>query len=179
MHSHISIKYLVLAGLFTTFTAVGAFIKIPFYPVPFTLQSLFPVLAGMYLIPRYAVGSQLAYLILGLMGLPVFANGGGIGYALQPTFGYLLCLPLAAGLVSWLYRDSDRMFFIWIKSSLGLLLILIGGALWLYFNLTVVAQSQVSFIKTVVSGAVIFFPSMLLKSIVVTVLGSKLHPQRL
>ncbi len=177
MNSNSKIKDLVLAALFTTLTAIGAFIKIPFYPVPFTLQSLFPVLAGVYLAPRYAVASQVAYLILGLAGLPVFASGGGIGYVLQPTFGYLLMLPIAAGVVSLLYRKSDGAGLIWLKVTVGLVLILLGGSLWLYLNLIVMMQEEISFVKTVFSGFVIFLPSLLVKSIAITLLTIKREPR--
>lgn len=81
---------LVLTALFAALIAVGAFIKIPVPMVPFTLQFLFTMLAGIVLGGRLGAVSVLCYLLLGLAGLPVFAAGGGFTYVLQPTFGYLL-----------------------------------------------------------------------------------------
>ena len=77
-------------GLFTALIAAGAFIRIPVPVVPFTLQFLFTMLAGLLLGGRLGAISVGSYIVLGLIGLPVFASGGGIGYILTPTFGYLI-----------------------------------------------------------------------------------------
>jgi biotin transport system substrate-specific component len=63
-----------------------------------TLQTLFVLLAGMLLGDRYGALSQIVYVLLGLLGVPIFAGGGGIGYLLKPTFGYLVGFCLAAWL---------------------------------------------------------------------------------
>lgn len=81
---------LALCALFTALTAVGAFIRIPVPIVPFTLQLMFTTLAGLLLGPRLGFASVVTYLILGLIGLPIFTAGGGPAYVLQPTFGYLI-----------------------------------------------------------------------------------------
>ena len=162
---------LVLAGLFTALTAVGAFIKVPFPLVPLTLQSFFTVLAGVILFPQYALLSQVTYLVLGLAGLPVFANGGGLGYLFQPTFGYLLSLPLAAFVVSFLLKKSPKtksVIKIFIASLTGLLLILFLGSVWLYFSLKFTVGSGVAFFPTVKTGALVFLPGTLVKAILVT-----------
>lgn len=78
-----------LCALFTALTAVGAFIKIPVPVVPFTLQYEFTMLAGLLLGKKYGSLSVALYVLLGLIGLPVFAQGGGISYVLMPSFGYL------------------------------------------------------------------------------------------
>lgn len=83
-------KSLVLMSLFAALIAAGAFIKVPVPVVPFTLQFLFTTLAGILLGGKYGGLSVLCYIALGLIGLPIFAGGGGIAYVLQPTFGYLI-----------------------------------------------------------------------------------------
>lgn len=80
----------VKTGLFTALIAIGAFIRIPIPVCPFTLQFLFTNLAGILLGRRKGSIAVLIYVLLGLCGLPIFAEGGGISYCLQPTFGYLL-----------------------------------------------------------------------------------------
>ena len=86
------VQKMVLTALFVALTAVGAFLKIPAGAVPFTLQILFTFLAGILLGPGWGALSQLIYVLLGLAGVPLFTGGGGLGYVLQPTFGFLLGL---------------------------------------------------------------------------------------
>lgn len=81
---------LILCALFAAFVAVGAFLKIPIPNVPVTLQTLFVLLAGMFLGGKMGAVSCLVYLAVGLLGLPVFTQGGGLMYLTKPTFGYLL-----------------------------------------------------------------------------------------
>jgi biotin transport system substrate-specific component len=80
----ISLRGMVYASLFGALTAVGAYIIIPLPPVPITMQTLFPGLAGMLLGARLGALSQVVYLFLGILGLPVFAGGkAGIGVLLD------------------------------------------------------------------------------------------------
>lgn len=93
-------KDLAVCGLFAALIAVGAFIKIVI-PVGadtmnFTLQWFFVLLAGFLLGSRRAFASVGTYLLIGLMGIPVFARGGGPSYLIRPTFGFLLGFLLAS-----------------------------------------------------------------------------------
>jgi len=81
---------MILCALFTALIAVGAFIRIPIPVVPFTLQFLFTMLAGLLLGGKLGAISVCVYILLGLMGFPVFAEGGGFSYILKPSFGYLI-----------------------------------------------------------------------------------------
>ena len=81
---------LALCALFAALIAVGAFVQVPVPVVPFTLQTLFTALAGLLLGKRLGPLAVGVYIALGLLGLPVFTAGGGPGYILQPTFGYIL-----------------------------------------------------------------------------------------
>ena len=81
---------LVLTALFAALTAVGAFFKIPFALAAISLQFLFTAMAGILLGAGYGALSQLVYVLIGLVGVPIFALGGGFSYVLQPTFGFLL-----------------------------------------------------------------------------------------
>lgn len=86
----IATKDMVACAMFAVLIAVGAFIKIPIPVVPFTLQFLFTMLAGIVLGGRLGAVSVGIYIVLGLAGLPIFAEGGGIWYLLKPSFGYLI-----------------------------------------------------------------------------------------
>lgn len=83
-------KGMVLCAMFTALIAVGAFIKIPVPMMPFTLQFLFTNMAALLLGRKLGSMAVGIYIALGLAGLPIFTSGGGIGYILQPTFGYIL-----------------------------------------------------------------------------------------
>lgn len=83
-------KDIILTAMFAALSAVGAFIRIPVPVCPFTLQFLFTTLAGIILGSKKGALAVSVYVLLGLAGLPVFTEGGGIGYIFQPTFGYLL-----------------------------------------------------------------------------------------
>ena len=83
-------KSLIYCGLFTALIAIGAFIKIPVPVVPFTLQFLFTMLAGLLLGSKRGMASVVAYMVLGLIGLPIFSEGGGFWYILKPSLGYII-----------------------------------------------------------------------------------------
>ena len=83
-------RTMVLCAMFVVLIAAGAWIKIPVPVVPFTLQYLFTMLAGILLGGRRGALAVCVYLALGLAGLPIFAQGGGLSYLLQPSFGYLI-----------------------------------------------------------------------------------------
>jgi biotin transport system substrate-specific component len=127
---------IVLAG--TAFIAACAHIALPLYftPVPLTLQPFAVLTLGLLLSPRLAAATLIAYLGEGALGLPVFSPGvaGALGLAhlLGPTGGYLLAYPLAAALISVLWRSSGRGFFAgMLSTAAGNALILCAGALWL------------------------------------------------
>ena len=82
-----SILAVVLGSIILT---ISAKIKIPFYPVPMTMQTFVVMFLGIVLGYRLATLTVILYLIEGSFGLPVFAKGGGIGYLLGPTGGYLI-----------------------------------------------------------------------------------------
>ncbi|HOO47090.1 MAG TPA: biotin transporter BioY, partial [Deltaproteobacteria bacterium] len=83
-------RLLSLIPICSALTAAGAFIKIPIAPVPITLQNFFVILSGIILGPKAGALSQIVYIIIGLIGLPVFSGGGGPSYIFKPTFGYIL-----------------------------------------------------------------------------------------
>lgn len=92
---------MVIASLFAALVIVGAYISIPIpgSPVPVVAQNLFVLLAGMVLGWRWGAVSIAVYLILGILGLPVFSGGrGGLGHFLGPTGGYLVGFLFAAAL---------------------------------------------------------------------------------
>lgn len=127
---------IILGG--TLLMALCAHIVLPLYftPVPLSLQPLPVLLLGLLLRPRLAGATMAAYLAEGAIGLPVFAPGtatfGGLAHLFGPTGGYLLAYPVAAVLVSYLWRRTQRSFVpAMLAAAAGDLLILACGALWL------------------------------------------------
>ncbi|BES64954.1 biotin transporter BioY [Gottschalkiaceae bacterium SANA] len=93
-------------SLLTTMIAIGAFIKVPAPVVgSFTLQLTFVILAGILLGSRNGAISAAVYAFGGLMGIPWFASGGGFGYILKPTFGFILAF-IAAAYISGAFREA-------------------------------------------------------------------------
>ena len=97
---------MILSALFASLTAVGAYIKfpLPLYPVAFSLQMLFVFLAGVCLPPFAAFLSQAVYVLVGLLGVPVFTGASGFAAFLSPTFGYLIAFLIMAPVTSVLTR---------------------------------------------------------------------------
>ena len=114
----ISAKDLTLVALFSALIAVGAFIKIPFLLVPITLQTLFIVLSALVLERKLAVLSVIVYIMIGLVGFPIFANGGGINYIFSPTFGYLVSFIFATYFIAS-FKEKN----IYISTAIGMLII--------------------------------------------------------
>ena len=132
--SKISTQDMVLCGVFTTLIAVGAFIKVPVPVVPFTLQFLFTMLAGLLLGGRKGALSVGVYILLGLVGLPVFAEGGGFWYILKPSFGYLLGFMLAAYVTGRMVERKGRLSTGWVMAVnfLGLCIVYAAGMIYYY-----------------------------------------------
>ena len=101
-------KGVIYCGLFTALIAVGAFIKIPIPVVPFTLQYLFTMLAGLLLGSRLGTVSVLSYMLLGLAGLPIFSEGGGLWYVFKPSFGYIIGFAVGTFVTGWIAEHMEK-----------------------------------------------------------------------
>lgn len=91
-----SIRMTVYACLFAALMVVGTYIRIPVGPVPIVLANFFVLLAGALLGSRWGTASVGIFLFLGLIGLPVFSQGGGVAALVGPTGGYLFGYLIAA-----------------------------------------------------------------------------------
>jgi biotin transport system substrate-specific component len=102
----------VLSALFAALIVAGSYIAIPFAPVPLVLANFFALLAGLLLGPVYGGAAVLLYLVLGAIGLPVFAGGsGGFGQFASPTGGFLvgyLLSAIVAGLVAQGVKENRK-----------------------------------------------------------------------
>jgi biotin transport system substrate-specific component len=165
-------------SLFTALTAVGGFVRIPTPLVPITLQTFFVYLSGNLLGSRKGAASQLLFLAAGLIGIPVFGNGGGPGYVLQPTFGYLIGFPAAAWLIGKM-RSKQRPQTVWklvTATSAGCLLIHLTGVLYLYICMNMIIQSPLSWTHAIWAGVLIFLPGETLKIFLAVSIILRIHP---
>ena len=138
------IKSLIVIFLGSILLAISAKIKIPFYPVPMTMQTFIILFLGISFGYKIGLATVSLYLIEGIVGLPVFSNspekGVGLVYFTGPTMGYLIgFLPAVflAGylkLDDWMKIDRDNIIFFFtnlFKLLLSVSLIYLFGLMWL------------------------------------------------
>ena len=104
------LREVILCGLFIALITVGTFVRIPVGTDVYTLQFLFTLLAGLMLGARLGALAIGTYVLMGLVGIPVFASGGGPAYVLQPTFGYLVGFILQGWVTGTLVRRGVPTF---------------------------------------------------------------------
>lgn len=174
----INTKQMILAALFAALTAVGAFISIPLGTVPVTLQFLFTALAGVMLGSKLAALSQLVYVVIGLVGAPVFAGGtGGISTAISPTFGYLIGFVLGAYVIGKIAEGTERPRFIrlLIATLAGIIVIYLVGVPYLYIIKNVLGKGM-PFALALKFGFYVFIPGDIVKCVIAAALGAKVVP---
>jgi len=127
----ISLVVLVLASIALT---ISAKIKIPFYPVPMTMQTFIVLFLGISFGYKVGVLSVVFYLIEGIMGLPVFSNspekGIGLAYFVGPTMGYLIGFIFAC-LIAGIFTYDKNHILNFLKIIIATSVIYILGILWL------------------------------------------------
>ena len=141
-----SARELSIIGIFTAITAVLAQIVflLPFTPVPISFGLVAVYISGILLKPKHAVFTQICYLALGVVGVPVFGNfSGGLSTLFGPTGGYLLVYPLIAWIVSQALNSpksrqaehSHNKAFILFKAGVSMCIahtiLYLGGTIWL------------------------------------------------
>ena len=127
-------KSLILIFFGSILLAISAKVKIPFYPVPMTMQTFVVLFLGLSFGYKIGMATVGLYLIEGIIGLPVFSNsperGVGLVYFTGPTMGYLIGFMFACFLASFVkYKDS--FITILFKLILSVSTIYILGILWL------------------------------------------------
>ena len=130
------IKSLLVIILGSIVLTISAKIKIPFYPVPMTMQTFVVLLLGLSFGYKIGLSAVSLYLLEGIAGLPVFSNsperGIGLVYFTGPTMGYLIGFLSACYLASFI-KLNDNFFVILTKLTLSVSTIYILGVIWLGF----------------------------------------------
>ena len=128
------IKNLFIALIGTVLLAISAKIKIPFYPVPMTMQTFVVLFLGISFGYKVGVATIFLYLLEGIVGLPVFSNspekGIGISYFVGPTMGYLIGFIFACFLAGY-FKYTSNYLINFLKILISTSIIYIFGILWL------------------------------------------------
>lgn len=171
-------RNLILVAMFAALTAIGAFIKVPIPYVPFTLQYMFCALAGIILGSRLGALSQIVYVAIGLCGLPVFTEGGGIGYIFKPTFGYLIGFIVASYVIGKIRENVKELTFFKTVCTmlLGLFFIYLFGVVYLYISYNLYLGKNVSFYFAFFYGFVVSIAGDLVLTVFAAYISIKLLP---
>lgn len=164
---------LILISMFAALTAIGAFIKIPLPIVPFTLQYFFCAIGAILLGSKLGALSQILYVFVGLIGIPIFTQGGGPQYILQPTFGYLLGFILASFIIGKITENIKKLTLLKIFFSClcGLAIIYIFGVSYMYIIYNFYLGNTMSVFLAIKIGVIAFLPSDILLSFIISIVG--------
>lgn len=172
----IKTKDLTKTALLTSLIAVGAFISIPLGPVPFTMQNFFVFMAGLLLLPEYAFLSVLTYVLIGLIGIPIFSGfKGGISYILSPTFGFLISFIVGAYVISKLAYGKTKFTSILSALIIGEIIFYAIGLPYMYLVLTKVVGTPMTFSKVLSVGMTPFIVPDLVKAIIAAIIAPKIR----
>ena len=166
-------KQLVLTALFAALTAIGAFLKIqiPVEGIPaITLQFFFTAMAGVLLGAKYGAISQAVYVLLGLVGLPIFTMGGGFSYVFQPSFGFLLGLIPSAWVIGTLCKNAKSFWPMALGILAGLAVLYLIGTPYMGLILNLYLGKGMSVWQIVRAGCLLYLPGVVLKIVVCTAL---------
>ena len=153
---------------FIALITAGAWVSIPFFPVPLTLQTLFVLLSGMVM-KRAAIIPAALYVVFGALGLPVFHNGlAGLGVLLGPTGGYLLGFIPAAGICGYAYERKGKGTRV--AGILGATTAIYAcGLAWLVYSASLALPQALLF------GVLIFLPGEALKVAAAYLIGARIE----
>lgn len=172
------IQTMILCPIFAGLVAMGAFIKIPLVAVPITLQLFFTLLTAFILGSKRGAISLLLYITIGLLGVPVFTAGGGFGYVLKPSFGYLMGFALGVFLAG-LICDKAKKRTVWtyiIATASCTISVYTIGLPYFYFICNVIGSQALSLKYIFTYCYAVFIPGNLITSTLAIILAMRLVP---
>ncbi len=164
------LKYIIIAFIGSILLTISAKVKIPFYPVPMTMQTFVVLFLGVSFGYKIGLATVGLYLFEGIIGLPVFSNspekGIGLVYFTGPTMGYLVGFLGATFLAGYL-NFKTNIISIFFKLIFSVSVIYILGILWL--------GNLIGWDKHVIQlGASPFLLAELFKILILTLLANKI-----
>ena len=167
-----------LCAMFAALSAVGAFIKVPIPICPFTLQLTFTTLAGLLLGAGRGALSVAVYVIIGLLGVPVFTEGGGIYYVLKPTFGYIVGFiagTYVTGTIAWgAEQPSYRRIFL--ASVAGVGIAYLFGTVYMYIICNFVLDQELSVYTAILTCFLLLLPKDIALAALTSAIAKRLIP---
>ena len=162
-------KSLIVIFLGSILLTISAKVKIPFYPVPMTMQTFTVILIGAIYGWKLGLSTVMLYLIEGALGLPVFAGtpekGLGLAYMIGPTMGYLIGFLPAVIIVGYFHKKIESKNSSLIKNFLLILIsisfIYLFGAIWL--------SNFTGWDKVLALGVYPFLPAEIFKMIILSI----------
>lgn len=174
----LSTRDLIITALFTALTAVGGILSISLGPVPITLQTFFVILSGLILGSKLGALSQITYVVLGLVGLPIFSGGyGGLGAIIRPSFGFLIGYIVAAYVIGKLTEKNKSLPRIIYSVILGSFVIYIIGIPYFYLVFTNLSGKSINFYTTLKYACLPFIPGDIIKAVIAIILSKQLLPR--
>jgi|MTBAKSStandDraft_2_1061841.scaffolds.fasta_scaffold04274_3 biotin transport system substrate-specific component len=168
--------HLTATALLTALLIAGSFVRIPLPGgIPLTLQVFFALLGPALLGVRGALPALL-YGILGLAGLPVFSGGGGPGYVVSPTFGYIAGFVLGGALAGALYPRTKTLPCGFLALAAGLGVIYLTGGAWLYWVKNIYTEGDFPVSLVIKYGVLPFLPLDLFKAAGVLWAARRIRP---
>ena len=170
---------LTLSALFCTLICIGSFIRIPMpNMMPMTLQTFFVLLTGLVLPIKASALATVTYMTLGLIGLPIFSGGGGLGYVLMPNFGFIIGFVVATTIISVIteklkYRKLCQYIVI---SLLGISVIYIIGIFYFAFITNVYNNNDYSWVWFIQTIFLPFLPKEIICIILSSLSAYKIRP---
>ena len=163
------IRRITRIGVFVALTIVGAWISVPIGQVPVTLQLFFVLLAGYVLGAKDGFIAMCVYLLLGALGLPVFANfAGGFSVILSPVGGYLISFPLAAFVSGKMFFSKNKFSKFVLSVLLPVFVIYLLGGLQLSYFVK-------SYKKAIAIGIIPFIPFDIAKAYIALAVAFRLN----
>ena len=161
-----------ITAFFAALTAVLTQIAIPIGPVPITLGTFSVFLAGALLDAKLGAVSQAVYVLLGIIGVPVFTSfRAGVGVLLGPTGGYLWGYILAAGLIGFIVKHFGNSIYVLVLAMLaGYCAYTFTGTCWYVYSM------ETGVAEALMVCVVPFIPGDVLKIVLATVLARRLNP---
>lgn len=125
------IKDLTLMSILLTLLIICSKLTIQIGPIPLTLQTFCVIIIDFILKIKKSMIVFASYILMGIIGIPVFSSGGGFGYIFYPSFGFIIEFFLSC-LITGL-NISNKKIFLFLQELMGLLIIDIVGIIYMYF----------------------------------------------